>query len=68
LAPLPIEQAILKHENAGKYFEVSTILALFLSSAIFNNTNGIIDSPDPFIKNYPMIKLPGLSNELTHSE
>ena len=29
---------------------------------------GIIDSPDPFIKKYPMIKLSCLSNELTYCE
>ena len=44
-----------------------TYLHILLSPAIFNNTNGILDFADPFIQKYPMIKLPCLSNELTHS-
>jgi len=43
-------------------------LHISLIPAIFKKTNGIIDFHDPFIKNYPMIKLPCLSNELTLSE
>jgi hypothetical protein len=53
--------------------EISSILALLLSPAIFENTNGIIHSHDPFgshistfTYNYPMIMLPSLLNELTH--
>jgi len=31
----------------GTIFEMSTLLALLLSLAIFKDTHGIIDSPDP---------------------
>jgi hypothetical protein len=35
---------------------MSTMLALSLSPAIFNDTNGIVDSPDPFIRKLPYDK------------
>jgi len=59
---------------------IGDFLILFLISSAFeddlnekqsiNNTLGIgiIYFHEPFIKNYPMIKLPCLSNELTLSD
>jgi hypothetical protein len=42
-------------------------LHISLIPAIFKDTYGILHSPDPFIKNDPMIILSRLSNELTHA-
>ena len=44
------------------------MLAYILEHGHLKGYVRIIDSPDPFIYNNPMIKLPCLSNELTHSE
>ena len=43
-------------------------LHILLSPAILKDTKGIIDSHDPFVPKNLMIKLPCLSNELTHSD
>jgi hypothetical protein len=49
-------------------------LHICMSPAILNDNEGILDSPDPsgshiskFIVIYPMLKIPYLSNKLTHS-